>query len=274
MSFLLVTAFDDAYDVGFLCAASHEAYAQKHGYEQKSWILTPDDFKDLCQGRAPQWAKVALLQRLLHAIPGAKAEAVQPSWIVWLDADALLLDFETRLEDLLEDFDLILAEDMSCASELNTGVMFVRTSSTWVATLLDEVWKNADPRWYHRPFHEQTALSARLCAVPRGTHASGTLWWSWQGGPRRKVLAGRVLVLDCGTLNFKHPEQRPFAIHLVDDHRRFGGPSKAERVKALLQQPKHQRGCVAVAAGAEASCPALVEATGPEEGIRLSILLE
>lgn len=34
------------------------------------------------------------------------------------------------------------------------------------------------------------------------------------------------------------------------------------------------RGCVAVAAGAEASCPALVEATGPEEGIRLSILLE
>lgn len=34
MSFLLVTAFDDAYDVGFLCAASHEAYAQKHGYER------------------------------------------------------------------------------------------------------------------------------------------------------------------------------------------------------------------------------------------------
>lgn len=41
-----------------------------------------------------------------------------------------------------------------------------------------------------RASQEQTALSARLCAVPRGTHASGTLWWSWQGGPRRK--AGRT----------------------------------------------------------------------------------
>ena len=32
--FLLVTAFDEDYDCGFLCCASQEAYAQRHGYRQ------------------------------------------------------------------------------------------------------------------------------------------------------------------------------------------------------------------------------------------------
>ena len=33
--FLLVTAFDEDYDCGFLCCASQEAYAQKYGYR---WV--------------------------------------------------------------------------------------------------------------------------------------------------------------------------------------------------------------------------------------------
>eukprot|EP00913_Durusdinium_trenchii_P022468 g21105.t1 len=186
MSFLLVTAFDDAYDVGFLCAASHEAYAQKHGYErlargsaagsasgsvnvESGWKTGRLERRSVCIarplgsfrrrreleiGRAPQWAKVALLQRLLHAIPGAKAEAVQPSWIVWLDADALLLDFETRLEDLLEDFDLKLGSPdvksrrLLCWSHDADVVSSKRLErrDLWISCL---GWSSPQIRWAH-----------------------------------------------------------------------------------------------------------------------------
>eukprot|EP00434_Breviolum_minutum_P007280 symbB.v1.2.006426.t1/scaffold383.1/size215797/8 len=188
----IVTAFDSNYDCGFLCGVSHEAYAQKHGYRQQSWILDPTELQQLCEGRAPQWAKVALLRRLLRQ---ALASDAGPRWIVWLDADTLLLNFDVKLEDFtIQDFDLIMSEDMSC--ELNTGVMILRTS-TWSLQLLDEVWAKADAKLHHGPFHEQTALCQRLAI---STQAFQRPWWTFQGGPLRKVLEQKVLVLDCGLL--------------------------------------------------------------------------
>ncbi|CAJ1394964.1 unnamed protein product [Effrenium voratum] len=226
-SFFLVTAFDSHYDAGFLCAASHKAYAEKHGQRQKAFVLSAQELGELCEQRAFQWAKVALLRRLLREEPRA-------SWLVWLDADALLLDFETELRQIVakaeKGCDVIVSEDMSCASEINTGVIFVRTSSQWALRLFDEVWQGADPKLYHAPFHEQTALCRRL-----RQRLKGPWQWSWQGGPRCQVLE-KVMVLDCGLLNFKHPEQRPFAVHLVDDHLRRGGLSKAARARQLLTQ--------------------------------------
>eukprot|EP00439_Symbiodinium_sp_Y106_P061263 s370_g9.t1 len=256
-TFLLFTAFDEAYSAGFLCAASHEAYAKQHGHQHCALVLEASQLQRLCGGRAPQWAKIALLRQLLHeAAQGSPPEKTLgipgpwPRWLVWIDADALLLDHRRVLQELTDpgpavagSFDLIISEDMSCASEINTGMMLVRTTSSWAQKLFDKVWETADPRLHHAPFHEQSALSQLLFPPD---HAERRRWWSWQGGPRCKVVQQHMLVWDCGTMNFKDPLNRPFVVHFVDDHTRRGGKSKAERILDVVRGGHCRRGLKAL----------------------------
>ncbi|OLQ08453.1 hypothetical protein AK812_SmicGene8034 [Symbiodinium microadriaticum] len=245
-TFLLFTAFDKAYSAGFLCAASHEAYAKQHGHQHCALVLETLELQRLCGGRAPQWAKIALLRQLLHeAAQGSPPEKTLgipeawPRWLVWIDADALLLDHRRVLQELTDpgpavagSFDVIISEDMSCASEVNTGMMLVRTYSSWAKKLFDKVWETADPRLHHAPFHEQSAL-CQLLFPPSNTERRR--WWSWQGGPRCKVIHQHMLVWDCGTMNFKDPSNWPFVVHFVDDHTRRGGKSKADRILDVVR---------------------------------------
>ncbi|CAE7187960.1 unnamed protein product, partial [Symbiodinium sp. CCMP2456] len=76
--------------------------------------------------------------------------------------------------------------------------------------------------------------------------------WSWQGGPRCKVIHQHMLVWDCGTMNFKDPLNRPFVVHFVDDHTRRGGKSKADRILDALRGG-HCRSCSSLALRPDAS---------------------
>ncbi|CAK0790477.1 unnamed protein product, partial [Prorocentrum cordatum] len=156
-------------------------------------------------------------------------------WIVWIDADALVVNHDKGLEEFLRaagpDRSLILGEDMSCASAVNTGVMLVKCCA-WCLDLFDQVWA-CEQRLYQEPFHEQAALCGILQQEAPQHAAQADWWWSWRGGPRKKALGRHVFVVDCGAINFKQPEQAQFVVHLVDNKR--SGPSKLQRAHAVLE---------------------------------------
>lgn len=242
--FAVITLFDDNYKVGFICAASHEAYAQKHGYLHRCIVLDPASLNTLCQGRAPQWGKVALLRNLLSASLERKrcADVAQGwditdvEWLVWIDADAIVLNHSKKLEDFTSmagpESNFVIGEDMSCASSINTGVMFVRRCK-WCLSLLEKVW-NCEPRLHRGPFHEQTSLCEILRREVPEHSMDSEWWWSWRGGPRRRAIGAHTFVVDCGSINYKHPEQAQFVVHFVDNPR--AGPTKVDRAQKLLRE--------------------------------------
>lgn len=105
------------------------------------------------------FSRVTLKWEVTKPPPAQPVQTILPpgglcSWIVWLDADALLLDFETRLEDLLEDFDLKLGSPdvksrrLLCWSHDADVVSSKRLErrDLWISCL---GWSSPQIRWAH-----------------------------------------------------------------------------------------------------------------------------
>jgi hypothetical protein len=76
-------------------ALSFERYAERWGWDV---VLSTEDLTD---GRPASWAKVKLLQELLH----------EYEWVLWLDADVVIVDFDADISaEIQSDKDLYLVE--------------------------------------------------------------------------------------------------------------------------------------------------------------------
>lgn len=89
---------------------SLQEYSKKHGYD---YI----DDSTICDHTRPiPWSKILLIMRYLPTY----------DYVVWIDADAMILDLEQKLEDkiqLMNDKLIMVGMLDSC---INTGVMFVK----------------------------------------------------------------------------------------------------------------------------------------------------
>lgn len=202
--FLVVTAFDSRYEVGFLCSVVNEAYCQQHGHRFRRVLLSPEDMAKLAGGRHLAWAKVALLRNLLRGrgYDGSASGDFEEDfdYLVWIDADALVLDHSVRLEDFLElpvpAMDFIIGEDMADTDLLNTGLMFFRRSQ-WCRELLRRWWEESDPKWHQEVCWDQTGLCRLLRQDGFGREEP---WYSWAGGARYKNWKGHIFTVDLGLL--------------------------------------------------------------------------
>lgn len=135
-------------------------YAERHGYE---FIVGTGD----AQGRPPAWAKVPLLRRLLDTY----------DTVLWIDADAVILNGETDIAAELQpgDYQGFAPTD----GEPNTGVWLLRGDRA--KQFLDAVW--AETAFIDHCCWEQAAAMHLLgYPVPPVPPLAET---SWNDGTRR-----------------------------------------------------------------------------------------
>ena len=133
-SVVVLTAFTDDYELGHVCAPVNGAYARRHGYRFVCRTRPPDlretdEMSNSC--RHPTWDKVALILELLDELLDAHNTHAPATFLLWIDADAVVVDQEKTVEQLLRehapscDVDLLIGEDVTRACLVNAGVLLV-----------------------------------------------------------------------------------------------------------------------------------------------------
>lgn len=122
-------------------ALSYERYARRWGWDL---VLSTEDFAD---GRPPSWSKIPLLRSLMD----------QYEWVLWLDADVVIVDLEADIgNEIRSGSDLYLTEHHTDGGyTANAGVMLIR-STDWARSFLDDVWARAD--CVDHPWWENAAI--------------------------------------------------------------------------------------------------------------------
>lgn len=106
---------------------SKENYCKRHGYD---FIFCDHPLDD---ARHVYWSKILLAQNVMKD-PKYK-------WVVWLDADTLIMNQDIPLEDLIdENVNFLIGMDWN---GINSGVFFIRNCN-WSSKFLDEVYSRTD----------------------------------------------------------------------------------------------------------------------------------
>jgi len=195
--FVLVTLYDAAFrEVAKVTATRMRQYAQRHGYRfvEHRALLDP--------ARHPSWNKILAVSRLL--------DHSRAKWVMWVDADAVIMNLEQRLEDLLvEGRDLIFGSDFN---GLNCAVFLVRNCA-WTRRFFATVYNLGDINYAPDQFGPK-----------------------WEQNTIKHLLQnftgfdGHVAI---------HPERRmtplPGSYRAGDFILHLGGMSTAQRVKTLAE---------------------------------------
>ena len=222
MRVLVIMAYSEDYRLGRLCEAVNRAWATRHGYAFHSEVLSREAMLAAVAPRAHvTWYKVALINRLLAQQQDEAGQAVdghgqgeehaqqraEPSYILWLDADAVVVRQQRSVAGLLADAcssrgaacDLVLGEDLGASCRVNAGVLLVRADSAWSRALWRDVW--ARPKKFHtRRFFEQAALETQLHWRGEGL-SKVEPFHSYLGGPTGAKRFEHVCVLPRHMLN-------------------------------------------------------------------------
>jgi hypothetical protein len=140
----LVTLYNSPfYDVARITAARMRQYAQIHGYR----FVEHRSLLDIT--RHPAWNKIMAVRKAMSA---SRAQ-----WILWVDADAVIMNYEHRIEDLIEEgCDLIFGSDFN---GLNSAVFLARNCE-WCRQFFDAVYSlgdvNYDPDHYGPKWEQNT----------------------------------------------------------------------------------------------------------------------
>lgn len=108
----IVTLFDKNYEkVAEISIPNKIKYAKKHGYD----FLYYNKSIDL--SRPPQWSKVKAIEYTLHDY----------DWVWWIDIDALIMEFDVKLESIIdENYDIIFTANKF--SYLSNGSSFFKNT--------------------------------------------------------------------------------------------------------------------------------------------------
>lgn len=138
------------------------AFAERHSYDVISWRNN-----DHAKGRPPSWGKVRLLRGLLDRY----------DLVLWVDADAIILDSSADPADLLGPDDY---QAMVCLHQLGQafptcGVWLLR-STPKAKAFLDAVWEKEE--YIHDRYWEQAAALDLLGYSIRPAHLIEPTVWS------------------------------------------------------------------------------------------------
>jgi len=159
--FLFVTHCITASDIAVVSIAAGENYQQKvklgiennryycqqHGYD----FIFSDQSEDT--SRHIYWSKIALVLKTLQK-PTYK-------WVVWIDADALIMNHGIPLEDLIDEkYNFIISRD---SSGINSGVFFIKNCD-WSRDFLKSVYARTDCLKNANPEQDAIKLQIQLPA--------------------------------------------------------------------------------------------------------------
>ena len=140
-------------DYGDFSSFNHHEYANKHGYSYIKKIVNNDDY----QNWHPTWIKIDVLKTYLPLF----------EYLVWIDADAVFVNQDVKIEDLIsDDIDLILPKlevdkiSGNMWTHTSTGLM-VWKNSEWSNNILNLLW-NEPKQFRFEFFHEQSRLDEIL----------------------------------------------------------------------------------------------------------------
>lgn len=109
----------------------NRAYCEKKGY---SYFCETDSEKinSTLVDRAPTWYKPKLILDVF--------ERFNPEYILFLDIDAAIIDFEQDIEQFIDEaYDVIFAQDYSGHSKMNAGVFLIKNTE-WSKNLMNRWW--------------------------------------------------------------------------------------------------------------------------------------
>lgn len=136
-------------DYGDFASLNHHEYSNKHGYSYIKEIVKNDDYSNW----HPTWIKIDVLKKYLPLY----------DYVVWIDADAVFVNQDIKIEDLINDgIDLVIPKlEMDRVSgniwtHTTTGFMIWKNSE-WSNNMLNTLW--SEPKDYRFTFfHEQSRL--------------------------------------------------------------------------------------------------------------------
>ena len=136
-------------DYGDFASLNHHEYSNKHGYSYIKEIVKNDDYSNW----HPTWIKIDVLKKYLPLY----------DYVVWIDADAVFVNQNIKIEDLISDgIDLVIPKlEMDRVSgnmwtHTTTGFMIWKNSE-WSNNMLNTLW--SEPKDYRFTFfHEQSRL--------------------------------------------------------------------------------------------------------------------
>ena len=139
---IATVATPDIWQYAKYSVALNAEYAIRHRYGFHVFT-TPNKL------RSPSWGKVEVAKQLL---PGC-------DWLFFIDADAIFMKLEKKLEDFTEiDGDLLVCENGPNQGRLlNTGTMFLKNTEA-MSQFLDR-WYETGAKYAFKDFREQDALN-------------------------------------------------------------------------------------------------------------------
>jgi hypothetical protein len=136
-------------DYGDFASLNHHEYSNKHGYSYIKEIVKNDDYFDW----HPTWIKIDILKKYLPLF----------DYVVWIDADAVFVNQDIKIEDMITDnVDLVIPKlevdriTGNVWTHTTTGFM-VWKNSKWSNNILNELWSNPK-EFKFEFFHEQSRL--------------------------------------------------------------------------------------------------------------------
>lgn len=143
MKTAIITAYNGRYSqVGDLTSSIMLKYAQRWGMD-----FCSSKQEDLAEGRPPAWGKIRLLQKVLPNY----------DWVLWIDADAIIIDFTQDLREFIDNsYSIVLsAENLPEGLTINTGITWYK-NDTITKSILAETWKRED--CIHHSWWEQGGM--------------------------------------------------------------------------------------------------------------------
>ena len=143
--------------MGRQTSAAMVRYAKAHKY---GWLLRTET---LDETRAPSWSKIPLILQYLKDNPGCE-------WFFWLDADALIMNYNVKLETLVDpDKDFVIGDDKPGHPNpwplANAGVFLIRNCPASLR-FLQSVWDRKNMPDYEDGNWEQMAVREMMVKTP------------------------------------------------------------------------------------------------------------
>jgi len=209
----VLMSFTADYELGHITFPYNKQYADKHGYDFVCKIWPPSDWMTDKSKRHPTWDKVEMIIELLTSLlrGGGTTVSADTTHLLWVDADAVVLNHATSLEQLWtgvpSSTELLIGEDLSTTCLVNCGVFCVRVSE-WSLKLWTDVWASPmSVRWHRSPHREQSALLKQLVARGEGLNHVPLPFHSYCGGPKLKLFP-HVAVLPRHAINTNRGDVR------------------------------------------------------------------
>jgi len=135
MNIVLAQFYTSNVSYGLYAETINKKYCEEKGY---TYFCEKDDhtIKTSLEDRAPTWYKPKLVENVINKF--------NPDYILFLDIDAIISDFNQNIEDFIdENYNIIFAEDVGHHSVMNAGV-FLLKNNEWSRNFLKTWWDSAE----------------------------------------------------------------------------------------------------------------------------------